>query len=304
MLPLAEFVRIAALEICLNYWGKWGNRSKINEHWLSPIRWFYTSLMQATSWPQNQLPRANSARMGRFIFLGLQSLEIWKMELTILEVGHETGLATPTVSKSIDFAIPENRRYSLPVGRVHDDWSGCKLESFIPTDRQKLVIEAVKSALDSKLHYNNDVLKYCIESLGVTPEQGKVGAIRVEGGDVGMDCYYARDYLRHMHERAAERRSLAMLKPFIGQVLGTLVFSDFKRNTGMTVKEMGDDLRTLTLKGKRGRYTVELICTARQIENAMNRAFENKLRKDTFDQVFKLNDNEALAIAVTEVMGS
>ena len=217
------------------------------------------------------------------------------MENQIAEVRHATSSASPMVVQNDDVVTPERPSYVPPSRGIHDDWDGCKLESYTPTERQKSVIEAVKSALESKQFYTDEVLKYCIDYLGVTPEQSKVGAGRVEGGDFGMDCYFARDYLRHAREYAAARNSLSMLKPFVGQDLGTLVFNDFKRNTGMMVKVLSDDQKEITLQGKRGRFVVEMVCTARQIENAMNRAFEKAMRKDTFNDVYKLNDIETMA---------
>lgn len=210
------------------------------------------------------------------------------MENPITEERHATSSASPMVVQNDDVVTPERPRYVPPSRGIHDDWDGCKLESYTPTERQKSVIEAVKSALESKQFYTDEVLKYCIDYLGVTPEQSKVGAGRVEGGDFGMDCYFARDYLRHAQEHADARNSLAMLKPFVGQDLGTLVFNnDFKRNTGMTVKALSDNQKEITLQGKRGRFVVELVCTARQIENAMDRAFEKAMRKDTFNDVYQ-----------------
>jgi len=213
----------------------------------------------------------------------------------IAEVRHATSSALPMVVQNDDVVTPSRPRYVPPSRGIHDDWDGCKLESYTPTERQKSVIEAVKSALESKRFYTGEVLKYCIDYLDVTPEQSKVGAGRVEGGDVGMDCYFARDYLRHAQEHADARNSLAMLKPFVGQDLGTLVFTDMKRTTGMTVKALSDDQKEITLQGKRGRFMVELVCTARQIEHAMNRAFDKAMRKDTFNDVYKLNDIETTA---------
>lgn len=218
------------------------------------------------------------------------------MEIQITEVRHTTSSASPLVVRNDDSVAPERPRYVPPSRGIHDDWDGRKLENYTPTERQKSVIEAVKSALESKLYFTDEVRKYCIDYLGVTPEQSMVGAGRVEGGDFGMDCYYARDYFRHALEYAKERNSLSMLKPFVGQALGTLVFNDFKRNTGMMVKALSDDQKDITLQGKRGRFVVELVCTARQIENAMDRAFEKSMRKDTFNDVYKLNSIEIKAL--------
>lgn len=96
------------------------------------------------------------------------------MENQITEVRHATSSASPMVVQNDDVVTPERPRYVPPSRGIHDDWDGCKLESYTPTERQKSVIEAVKSALESKQFYTDEVLKYCIDYLGVTPEQSKV----------------------------------------------------------------------------------------------------------------------------------
>lgn len=216
------------------------------------------------------------------------------MEDSILKVN---AFESQQVEKAVNFTAQNRPRYVPPTGRIHDDWLGCKLENYKPTSRQMSVISAVDSALTADLFTTSDVLKYCIDYLSVTPEQSKVGASRVEGGDVGLDCYHARDYLRHVKEHASHRKALSMLKPFVGQELGTLLFKDFKRNTGAIVKAVNGDTNEITLHCKRGRYVIELICSASQIEYAMNRAFECKLRKDKFGDVFKHNQTETPATA-------
>lgn len=170
----------------------------------------------------------------------------------------------------------------IAVSDPYKDWTLRECEDYSPTERQCTIIEAVQSALDAKLFYTSDVLEHCKVFLGVTPDQAAVGAKNVEGGDVGMDCYYARGYLEAQRCHKIARISLDRLKPRVGQCLGTLVFNDFKRTTGVTVTEYSGG-KILHASGKRGAYTVTLSCTAIQIENAINRAFERKQRKDNFD---------------------
>jgi len=170
-------------------------------------------------------------------------------------------------------------RYVPCPSDIYLDWSGHQCEDFKPTDRQLICIEAVQSALDANLFYTTDMVAHCKAYLGVTPEQAASNRSKVEGGDCGYDFYYARSYLKAQFGHQADRSSIERLKPYVGQVLGTLVFGDFKRTTGMVVTEVCEGGKLITATGKRGSYGVVLKCTARQIENAMDRAFERKSRK-------------------------
>lgn len=173
--------------------------------------------------------------------------------------------------------------YVPPKTKVYADWSRYQCEDFTPTARQLSIIEAVQSALDTKLYYTIDVVEHCKAYLGVTAEQAAVGIEYVENGDVGMDFFYARHYLEAKRDFEIERIALDRLKPRVGQVLGTLVFSDQKRNTSMVITKISSNGMLLDLTGKRGAYRVNLSCNSRQIEQAMNRAFDREARDDDFN---------------------
>ena len=173
----------------------------------------------------------------------------------------------------------------LPYVAVSDpyiDWQKREMDGYVPTDRQMVVIAAVRAAVEAKLFYTSDVLAFAKTYLAITEEQAAVGTDRVEGGNFGMDLYYARDFLRAEEAHALDRSARDRLKLCVGKQLGTLVFNDMKRNTGMRVTSTVDG-KLFTLTGKRGASTVILSCSARQIEHAMVRAFERGQRKDNFD---------------------
>jgi hypothetical protein len=172
--------------------------------------------------------------------------------------------------------------YVLPTPSAYQEWSRYVCRDFVPTERQKQVIAAVQAALDAKLFYSNEVRKFCANWLGLTSIQAVISADRVEGGEFGMDCYFARGYLDSRRQFEAEDAAHQKLTPRLGMPLGTLMFNDFKRNTGMVITELLPDAR-LKLRGKRGRYIVILECTALQIAHAIDRAVERGLRKDCFD---------------------
>lgn len=182
----------------------------------------------------------------------------------------------------------QTSRYIAPETQTHKDWAGHKCEDYKPTERQLIVIEAVQSALDAKCFYTDMVLEHCKKYLAITPEQAAVNTERVEGGNFGMDCYYARNYIEAQLGHESERIALNRLNPRVGQDLGVLIFSDFKRNTGMTITAISAGGKLFDLCGKRGAYKVSLSCTAKQIEHAMNRAFQQGSRKDNFDKFVSL----------------
>ena len=176
--------------------------------------------------------------------------------------------------------ISQDIAYSLPADS-YKDWAGSQNRGYLPTKRQSLVVAAVKAALDGGLYYSKDVLAFAKTHLGVTEEQAAVHATTVEGGEVGMDCYYARGYLDAKKRFDAEDRALQKLAPKVGDVLGVLVFSDFKRSTGVEI--IGVTNGSITLRGKRGAHQVTLTASALQIANAMDRAFERGQRNAGFD---------------------
>lgn len=182
-------------------------------------------------------------------------------------------------------------RYVPPSGNLFNEWVGCETEGYQPTDRQKVLIDAVLDAKANGLFYTKDVLNHVAKALSVTPEQTAVGATRTEGGDFGMDCYYARQFIEARHRHEAERQAWTLLKPAIGMDIGTLVFNDYKRTTGVVVTGfVGDgDVKNgkgmlMALRGKRGSMTVLLNATATQVRYAMDRAAEKGNRKTNFDQ--------------------
>lgn len=105
-----------------------------------------------------------------------------------------------------------------------------------------------------------------------------------------MDCYYARDYLKKQEEHRLDDKALAMINPFVGKSLGTLVFGDFKRNTNMQITVISENRKLITVKGKRGRCVVTATCNATQIRNGVDRAHEKGLRKDSFQDLFGIWD--------------
>lgn len=184
-----------------------------------------------------------------------------------------------------------NSRYVPCAASQYDEWARNETVDFVPNERQQVVVQAVQVALDAGLYYTSDVLKHCTEALSLTPEQAAVGAQKVEGGNFGMDLFYARQYLDAKKRHEAEQRTWLQLSPILGKQLGTLTFNDYKRNTGMQIVDFvgngnikdGKGL-LMVLKGKRGAFQVTLQASASQVRNAIDRAAEKGSRKDNFEQ--------------------
>ncbi|RTL36907.1 MAG: hypothetical protein EKK53_22030 [Burkholderiales bacterium] len=183
------------------------------------------------------------------------------------------------------YVLPEN---------VYEEWAGCEGLTFQPNQRQQIVIEAVRTALGEGLYYTSQVHERCVELLRPSVEDLEVQKTKVEGGAVGMDFYYARGYIAAQNAFAAEREALGLLRPQVGMQLGTLMFNDFKRTTGVRIIEVMPDVLTLRLQGTRGSQTVQFTCGAVAVKSAMDRAAERDLRKGGFaDYVSALSSPKA-----------
>ena len=176
-------------------------------------------------------------------------------------------------------------QYELPAN-TFKDWAGCERNDYVPTERQKLVVDAVQKALDAGLYYTSDVLEFCKVELRVTEAQAAVAATRVQGGEVGMDIYYGRKYLDKQKQLARAREILELLRPHVGQRLGTIMFNDFKRITGAIITEVAEGGLTMTVQGKRGSATVAFTCNPISVACAIDRAAERMLRKLNFQATF------------------
>lgn len=172
--------------------------------------------------------------------------------------------------------------YELPAS-TYEDWAGHDHKGFQPTARQQTVIDAIQAAMDSGLYYSDELARFAAEHLRITDEQKLKGTKSVQNGEFGMDCYYARCYLRAQKEYQRDDQARARLQLQAGSKLGTLVFNDHKRITGVFVVEL-TAADSFLLEGKRGAYRVQLTANAYTIQCAIERAAEKNLRKGSFEQ--------------------
>ncbi len=171
-------------------------------------------------------------------------------------------------------------QYHLPES-TYEDWARNETRAFTPDERQKQVIEVVRRAIeDEGLYYTRDVYAFCVKQLLPSTEDLAKGAKGTEGGEVGMDLYYARQYLDARKRFALEDQVKAQLQPQPGMKLGTLVLQDLKRYTGAVITAVDGD--NLTIEAKCGAIGYRFVTTAVGVRNGLDRAQERKQRKTSF----------------------
>lgn len=107
--------------------------------------------------------------------------------------------------------------YHLAPEGSHKRWN-----SGVITDEMRSMIEAVAVAVDSGMFYNVDVFAAVAPQFGFTEEERAAGVGRVEGGEVGMEIYYARQQLKAERALAAQGAAAERLALHVGKNLGAL----------------------------------------------------------------------------------
>lgn len=149
----------------------------------------------------------------------------------------------------------------------------------VPSAPMQELIDATRAALESGLFYSRHVLDAVVTALAhrLTPALLERGRGRVEGGDFGMETYYARKYIEACAQREHRRAAEARLSLAPGRALGTLIFNDGKQTTSCVVTKWENGWGTL--RGRRGRQTVEIRCDAIAVEYAIERYHERRDRR-------------------------
>lgn len=126
-------------------------------------------------------------------------------------------------------AVPAQGGYSVPTqSEGYKEWRRNECADFQQSGRQQIVMDAVRQALSEGLYYTNDVRPRVAQILGVTGDELSRGALRVEGGDFGMDVYYARQALEAQQRHTAIAKSAAEMRLKVGDVIGATMFNDFQ----------------------------------------------------------------------------
>ena len=173
-------------------------------------------------------------------------------------------------------------RYHLP-DDTWADWSLNETRGFEPDERQEIVIEAVRQAIDeAKLFYTKDVYDFCVKILMPDADALAKHTKKVEGGEIGMDIYYARRYIDARKSFAREDAAAAKLKPMVGMKLGKLRLQNLKSCTGSTITMVAVD--AITVDATLGSKRIRLSTDARGIAHMMDLAFELGQRETNFEQ--------------------
>ena len=189
-------------------------------------------------------------------------------------------------------------KYHLPED-TYKDWRLNCTRGFVPDARQALVIDAVRKAIEEEeLFHTADVYAFCVKQLAPPPEDLAKNTRSVEHGEVGMDLYYAREYLDAQKRFQARDLAAAQLMPSPGLQLGTLVLPDLKRYTGARIEAVEQD--ALTVLAKRGRTSCRFVLSAEDVRLCINWAFERKQRESDFDR-FCLELRAPLALTLAKI---
>jgi len=173
----------------------------------------------------------------------------------------------------------EQEGYTLP-DDIYKDWAGSAREDFKPTPRQQMVMDSAARAKDAGLFYTDEVQAFVEKDLNISAELRARKELGTEGGDVGYDIYHAGKAVDEQRGNAEVRRVEKEMVLKVGDKIGTLIFNDFKVNTGVTVEAVNDT--TISLSGKRGAYGVKMDASVTNIKYAVERAYEKGKRKDNY----------------------
>lgn len=163
-----------------------------------------------------------------------------------------------------------------PNNDQHKDWLGYDREGFVPDARQQVLVHVINVALIKGLYYTADILKFAIEYLEIPADVANARSKNVEGGDVGMDMYYARGYVRAQKGFAEIKESHEKLKPYVGMVLGSLRI-DFKRVNCCVVQSV--EGTKIGFSGKRGSVSVSGFGNSSNLIDSAQGAFAKNWRK-------------------------
>ena len=161
-------------------------------------------------------------------------------------------------------------------GSQYTYWNRRVFDDFVPNERQQMLMDVYSEAKQAGLFYTVDVLEFAKKRLEPTPEVSAIGADRVEGGDFGMDMYYARDAVDCISRRARLKADFETISPVIGMKLGSLS-SDHKRTNACVIS--GIDGMYIIFNCKRGSKFIQFSANSTQIVNALENAYRKGWRK-------------------------
>lgn len=189
-------------------------------------------------------------------------------EVEQVDAQDDDACANASVISVAAYALPET---------PYKDWLGYESESFLPSERQLILIGALKDALSLGLFYNTEVIPHVAAVLKLSSDVTSVDLGKFEFGRFGNDCYYARRYLDAVKRRRQHADAVERLQPVQGMKVGTVMFSDLKRVTGVEISTIAGE--EITITGKRGSLAINHKCTALALVGAIERAHSFGVRK-------------------------
>ena len=140
-------------------------------------------------------------------------------------------------------------------------------------DEMRQLIGVVAEIVDAGIFYTSDVHAAVTARYALSCDELRRGCNRVEGGDWGMEIYYARSQLDRERADAHERETFARLALQPGQILGTIEVTcgyRMRRFRKVTVKsaEVGCVAVTGSAGGRSFGLTLSAAALARGIERA------------------------------------
>lgn len=145
-----------------------------------------------------------------------------------------------------------------------------------PDEYQRAMIELTQAALDAGLFYNTDVKAHVREHCTFIPDELWTLQFNqpVEGGVVGMEVFYARDYIREKGYREADALALHGLNA--GDILGTL-HVNHKRIFKCKIDRI--EGATVYFSGMAGSYPCTFSTQARHVAGMITKAEARGWRK-------------------------
>jgi len=151
------------------------------------------------------------------------------------------------------------------------DWHGSLKDGYAPTARQQAVVGAVEKALANGVFYGDDLRNHVAKQLGVADPSGQA---------FGMDVHHAERYVEAKRERESGEQDRGRLNAKVGDQLGTLMFADGTKVTGVTVGAVDKAGPGMQVAGKKAGKRFSVYTTAGAVMAAMDKAKGHGLRKD------------------------
>lgn len=207
---------------------------------------------------------------------------------------------------------PSNTAYRLPEHEgkkyIYEDWMGSRGSDYAPTDRQMVLIDATKQALNELQETarfgvvtNDDLQDRVAKILNVPQNILDLDTLNVKGGDFGYDVYHARQHIESSASLAKQREALKRLNLSEGEKIGTIVLNDGKLAQSTVVESFNEQqvVLTGTRGGKKYKFTTHPIGLVSAIKRAVS---EGKRKDNPLATAVETEQGAAPSVAKTEAV--